>query len=404
MKPGAIDKPPPLVPLKRISPSRYAQLKTCALREIWTAGGSLIFLPRNPAALLGTIAHQLLKDAGHYAGNKAFDAARRWEQLVDGMNQELKKSWLEAVVSPLETSAPTYEVLKIRTCMRAGQISSSRRKRGSGRGIVPGTGFELWVESQDKSVGGWIDAARRTKDGIVLTDFKSGDVLERPQGILQKELKESHRIQLKLYAALYFQTYRIWPNTIQIAPLKGTTIEVPFTQKECSGLLDEATATFASINSLISTGTRSAYEDFATPSPQNCRFCSYRPACPEYRKARKRLEPANGWPIDAFGTVWDINVLRGGEVNLRVTDDSGEKYTFRAMSPKRHPALQAIRRGDVVGIFNAFDSSNGKEFSEGILTVLYKLAGRFPADNSETDRMRTNASSVMDHMLGRIVK
>lgn len=381
MKPGVFEKPIPLVPLKRISPSRYAQLKSCALREIWTAGGAPLFLPRNPAALLGTIAHQLLKDAGHSGADRVFDAERRWEQLVDGMNQELKKSWLEAVLSPLETSAPKHEVLKIRACTRAGQISSTRRTRRSGLGSVSGTGFELWVESQDKSVGGWIDAARRTKHGIVLTDFKSGDVLERPQGILQKEVKESHRIQLRLYAALYFQTYRIWPNTIQIAPLIGTTLEVPFTQKECSALLDEAAATFTSINAVISTGTRSVYKDFAIPSPQNCRFCTYRPTCPEYRVARKRVERGNGWPRDAFGTVWDINVLRGGEVNLRVTDDSGEKYTFRALGLKRHPALQTIQRGDAVGIFNASLSSSGKEFSEGTLTVLYKMAGRFPTDN-----------------------
>jgi hypothetical protein len=380
LKPGVIDEPLPLVPLKRISPSRYAQLKACALREIWTAGGSPIFVPRNPAALLGTIAHHLLKDAGQNAANKVFDAERRWGQLVDGMNQELKKSWLEAVLSPLETSAAAYEVLKIRTCVRASQISSTRKKRGSGLGIIPGTGFELWVESQDKSIGGWIDAARRTKDGIVLTDFKSGDVLARPQGILQKELKESHRTQLKLYAALYFQTYRIWPNTIQIAPLTGTALEVPFTQKECSRLIDEAATTFTSVNSLISTGTPAVYEGFATPSPQNCRFCSFRPACPEYRKARKSGEPANGWPIDSFGTVWDINVLHRGDVNLRVAGDSGEKHTFRALSSnsKRHPALQTIQRGDVVGIFNAFVSSNGKEFSEGMQTVLYKLTGPTP--------------------------
>jgi hypothetical protein len=383
LSPGLIDKPPPLTPLRRISPSRYGQLKACALREIWTVGGSPILLPRNPSAILGTMAHQLLKEAGQSSAKKLFDAAQRWQQLADGMNRELKQSWIEDVLSPLQTSAPMYEVLKIRACVRAEEISSVARKRSSGTGALPGTGFELWVESQDKSVGGWIDSVRRVADRIVLSDFKSGDVLEQPRGLLRKQLKESHSIQLKLYAALYFQTYSVWPGTIQIVPLTGATLNVPFTRNECSQLLDGASLTLKSLNDRISSKLTSVHEALATPSPQNCRFCSYRPACTEYRRARKHSGQSIGWPMDAFGQVWDINVLRDGRLNLRVTGEGGGKYTFRALSsrPERNPALQMIQRGDQVGIFNARREGNGAEFSEGKQTVLYKLRAPMLTNN-----------------------
>jgi hypothetical protein len=334
-------------------------------------------LPRNPLAILGTIVHQLLKESGQSAVKGGFDPQRRWEQLVAETNQKLKESSLETVLFPLETSARMYEVLRIRACTRAGQISSAAKERGLSAAGVPGTGFELWVESKDKSVGGWIDSARRTRDGMALSDFKSGEVLEQIDGIPRKKLKESHCIQLKLYASLYFQSYGIWPTTIQIVPLAGPKLEVPFTHEECSQLLEEAALTLKSLNSRISGGAASAYEAFASPSSVNCRFCSYRPACPKYREARERDGQTNGWPADAFGKVWDINILQDSRVNLRVAGGRGEQFTLRALSSisKRHPALQAIQRGDQVGIFNARASSNHAEFSEGALTVLYKFEG-----------------------------
>jgi hypothetical protein len=81
--------------------------------------------------------------------------------------------------------------------------------------------------------------------------------------------------QLKLYAALYFQMYGIWPITIQIVPVAGAKLEVPFTHEECSKLLDEAAFTLKSLNSIISAGGSSIYEVLGTPTPQNCQFCSF---------------------------------------------------------------------------------------------------------------------------------
>jgi hypothetical protein len=70
--------------------------------------------------------------------------------------------------------------------------------RRGGASAALGTGFELWVESRDKAVGGWIDSARRSKDGIVLSDFKSGEVLEKPGGMQKKEIKKGHSYSVVL--------------------------------------------------------------------------------------------------------------------------------------------------------------------------------------------------------------
>lgn len=263
----------------------------------------------------------------------------------------------------------------MRACARAREISSAIKSRSMAKTGSTGIGFEIWVESKEKAVGGWIDAARATKDGIVLSDFKSGEVLDRDESIPQGQLKDSHCVQLRLYAALYSQTYGIWPRTIQIVPLAGAKLEIPFTEEQCTQVLQEAVATFRLLNTRITCNVPELVRTLGSPAPANCSFCPYRPACPAYRQVLQSAVEANRGPSDAFGRVWDINLLRDGRVNLRVAGEQRQEHIFRALSSARHPALETIRRGDHVGIFNARVSSNREEFSEAPSTVLYKLSG-----------------------------
>lgn len=380
MIPGLIDEPPGLSPLRRIAPSRYGQLKACALREVWTAANVTPLLSRNPSALLGNIAHKIIEEAGQGCFQNTLQVEERWQELTAIKNQELEQSWLENSLNSLDASARMYGVLKIRTLARANEMLSSSNKHAGGyisAGTKGGTGFELWVESNDKTVGGRIDAAQKSKDGIVLRDFKSGEVLERPEGIAAGQLGENHCIQLRLYAVLYFQTYNLWPVSLQVVPLTGAALEVSFTQEQCVNLLEEASDTLRVNNSIVLNGLTTAYYALANPSSENCKFCSYRPACPKYREGAEQ-SVKNSLPTDAFGQVLDINALRNGNINLRVSGRKGEKYTFRALNgrTRRHPAMQEIKRGDQVGIFNARPSADRSEFLETPTTVLYKFKSK----------------------------
>ena len=376
MIPGVILDPPPLRPLTRLSPSRYALLRTCALREIWMADSSPSLLPRSPMTILGLVAHRLLRDAGQVSEDGNFDAEKKWKQLTETMDQELRQSWLESTLYPLQSTAPMYEVLKKRTCSRATQIASISKKRRSSTTTYrrSGTGFEVWVESRDKAVGGLIDTVKRIDNQIVLSDFKTGDVLEQLEGITSLHVNESYAAQLKLYAALYEQTFRVWPARLQLVPLTGATRDVPFTETECAELLREASLAFRTLNARIVDAPK-RHADFASPSPLSCRFCIFRPACHAYQSAPKKA--SQKWPLDSVGQLWDMNVLRDGRINLRITTDAREDVIFRALSPCRHPVLKALQRGDRVGIFNGRTSSGKAEFAEGPLTVLYKFAGSF---------------------------
>ena len=375
MTPGFIQGPLPLKPLVRVSPSRYALFRACPLREIWSVDSTTTLLPRNPMTILGLIAHQLLQEASWKPESGDFDAERVWDRLVQNANQELQKSWLEERLYPLQSTAPMYEVLRARTCRRARGIEPIAATRRSGKATRrASTGYEIWVESRDRTVGGWIDTAERIDGQIVLSDLKAGEFLEQPERGRAATLKEAYGVQLKIYAALYQETFGEWPTKIQIMPLTGAARVIPFREEECTTLLAEASRTLKDINAKVSNG-QGTDRDFAAPAAPVCRFCGFRPSCRAYQAApKKKIEK---WPVDAFGQVWDISVLRDGKINLRVSIDSGEDVILRALSPARHPGLKTIQRGERVGIFNARLAGGNREFAEGIVTVLYKFAGSF---------------------------
>ncbi len=357
-----LSEPPPLEPMRRISPSRYVQLSTCMLSEIWASGTATPFLPRNPMAIIGSIAHEVLL-AGANGG--AASAEETWDQLVGAEDEKLRASSLERCLYPLRTSVRLYEVVRKRTCQRAASNPPENRIKRPGTPIQRRrTGHEIWVKSRDEAVGGWIDLVERIDEEIVLSDLKAGDAAVR----------ESYAVQLKIYAALYHETFGEWPSRIQIVPLNGAPSVVPLSRNECSRLLVEASTVLAQINDRVSSGTESD-TDLAAPSPAACRQCGFRPVCRAYHAAPKNTEEK--WPADALGQVWDINLLLDGKKNLRVRSNTGSDLIFRALSLSQHQALNLVERGDHIGLFDARRSGGSPEFTEGPTTVIYRFSGSF---------------------------
>lgn len=360
-----------LKPIERIAASRYAMFRRCELREIWTAGQAPRLLPRHPLSILGTIAHKILEEASRGSLPPGVGIGDRWDQLVDVADQQLRESPFESGISPLATSAKWYQVVRRRTIERAVNQKPPRFRGHSGKGLRPRTGLEIWVQSKDGSIAGWIDSAQQIGEDIVLSDFKSGGIFEAAAGTATK-VKDDLVTQIKLYAALYHATFAAWPTILQIEPLSGASIRVPFTTQGCESLLLEARNRLRTVNDRISSAP-SAAEEFARPSTEACGGCEFRPMCSGYRNARMR-KPHDRWPTDLYGKVWDINALQHGKVNLRITIENGETRIARALTSKRHSVIENLRRGDGVGVFNLKRSRGSNDLSEGSATVLYKQA------------------------------
>ncbi len=375
LKPGELQTPLHIAPLRAVSPSHFTSLQTCALKEVWAGNGNSPLLPPSPAAHLGSIVHKLLEEAGQgkFATTGAAGIAERWCELLAATEDRLQQRWLDRHLIPLQSSVPQFEVRRLQACKAAGVLNDRRKEHeGSGATVDPAYGFELPLESSDGLIRGRIDAILPSPEGPILQDYKSGAIFEIA-GSDELVLKNEYADQLKIYGALYHERTGVWPHRLEVLPVSTAPYEVSFTPAECEELAHAARAAVAKVNDLIATCNGHELEaSLANPSPSACCYCPYRPACHAYSSA---TQPAIGsWPADASGEFRELRLLGNGKRLLLLS--SGEaQLAIRGLSsdPQRHPALSFLQEGDEVGAYSLKPAGPGS-FAEGPLSVIYRQA------------------------------
>lgn len=380
---GVLPPAPTLRPLNRISPSRFVALSTCPLQEIWAGSREAALLPRSPTAKLGTIIHRLLEQAGKgLLEDDDPGIEERWSELVNEVEKEMRQSWLEKSLTPLSKTVPQYTVRKIRACKKAREIASDRWPSQQSFRTKSLSRYESWVESSDRLIGGSIDQVLETADGVVLRDFKSGQVTDSEDQSAGMEVKESYKVQLKLYASLFASKHGRWPTRLEVVPLQGPVKEVSFTHDECEELLAGAIKKLRSLNKRIyevAIGREPIHVAyvFANPSPSACGFCSYRPSCTAYDLASSPDAADAAWPRDIRGVISEFKLLGNNKLGLTIKVNGKPHRLARVRgidsSPERHPALRHIREGEKLGIYNLKGSRERLEFSQTASTTIYVI-------------------------------
>jgi len=367
---------------QRVSPSRYTAMQECLLREVWAASGNDYLLPPSPRAELGNISHRILETAGRgeLKGIDNRGVNDRWEALVSEAEARMQLSPLRRHQIPLSRSIPDFQVLRLRTCNRAMEIARNACRRS---GILPkpssrATGIELWVESDDGYLGGFIDRASQTTEGVVLSDYKSGAVLEPVPEKYSRELKQAYIIQMQLYAALYKQRTDTWPVRLEVIPLQGEPIEVVFEPEHATRLLHEAKEFLQNANNRIDAVQNGIIHTniLAAAMPEYCRLCLFRPACSAYWDARQQEIDAR-WPADVRGILEKSTHLRNGNICLRIrqTDSPSQtSFVVRSLtdSVDRHPILSCIPIGTSVSVYGLQRDYRSNDYIETQNTVIYR--------------------------------
>ena len=259
---------------------------------------------------------------------------------------------------PLRRSISDFEVRKIRACRKAVSIAcdARRAREGHGRQAAQPTGYERWVETEDGIVGGYIDQIKATERGVVLSDYKSGSFLDCGTDGKPREVRQAYREQLELYAALYRHTSGTWPAALEIIPLQGAPVEIPFDKKQAECLLEAARRSFDAANKMIEE-VENGIKDvtrLASPRAEYCRLCLFRPECRAYWTARKH-NPQQKWPFDLRGFLKEKIVLRNGKVCLVISKNPSSPHTISIRNLEstkdRHPALRGIQAGSPVEVY-----------------------------------------------------
>jgi len=349
-------------------------MRNCLLREAWTAAGNEPLLPPSPVAELGTVIHELLEAAGKgNLENGADDKIQRmWLDLVVLAEKRMAVSAVRRHQVPLSRSIPDYEVRRIRACRRAAEVAAFavRDHGGKARHGPEHTGLEIWVESPNGQVGGYIDLVTKKRDGIVLSDYKSGSVMLPGKRAGPEIVRQAYKEQLILYAALYQIKCGVWPVRLELVPLHGVAVVIAYDEGEARRLLTEAVAFLRDANQRIADvmiGCRKL-TTLASPSPDNCKHCLFRPGCHAYWEARSQNDRVP-WPADVRGVICEMTRLRNGKVCMRVameqvTDQSFASIRSLTNNGIRHPLLQTAHQGSKIDVYGLMPNYRSKDYSE----------------------------------------
>lgn len=379
MGPGRLDSLPGITTLRSISPSTYTQLIQCKLRAIWQGSKHPALLPSSPKTRLGTVAHKLLQESaeGKLNGLGTTGIESRWDELVQDAEEAMRNNWRERHLAPLQDNVSTYEVTKWRAVSKATSISdvtSGNKIQQNNKTPKKAGGVEHKIETGDGVITGSIDRVLLTETGAVIQDYKTGEILDDTD-----QIKSEYRTQLMLYAAVWALNTGEWPVRLELIPMVGEPLTIQFAPSECLAIVEQAKLILHELNTCINSDSSTTDIEralqLASPRPETCGWCQYRPVCPAYLRADKSKENVRTWPKDIIGILHRIDVLQNSKLRLtvRVIGNEGPFDVVRDLSSseRRHPAISLINVGDTIGLFTLSRPERVQTYSESLLTTTY---------------------------------
>jgi RecB family exonuclease len=374
---GAIHEISRVEAIKAISTTSFLFARKCQLRAAWKQSAEEYTLPVTPSMRLGSVIHRLFEAAakGRVRGPDAINAL--WSELLRDAEAHLAASWLDRHLVPLSSSIADFEVRRLRALRRAEELAEARHVSTGGAHPKDHLGLEVAVESTNGFVNGRIDRVEEDCAGVVLRDYKSGYVPTNDEGM--PEAMQDQKDQLKLYAALFAEKFRIWPGKLEIVAVSGAIIPVSFSRSECISTLDEAQRCFARINAVADDGSLTAAEQqtaLAKPSATGCRGCPYRAKCVAYLITVISRPNRRSWPPDVAGVLESQSTLGNGTISLHVKSGSVAIHV-RGLeaSASRHPALQQIKAGAPMSVFSLGRTQSSSTLNAQQLTTVYRMGG-----------------------------
>ena len=226
---------------------------------------------------------------------------------------------------------------------------------------------EKRLENTDGSIIGIADLIIENESGVTILDFKTGKIYSDSideSGITEQIIKEEYGVQLKMYAYLYFLMTGKYPNSLFIVNLTNDFIEVKFNSTDCQKIYFEALNFLKSTNSFIE---RNEFSVIAKPSVENCKYCSYRPACTFY----------TNWLItnfemtrDLFGIIEKVNQFNNDTLGLQLLTNSKNVLINGLSIDDKESFDKSI--GNTIVIYNLKKTIQTLNATAGYFSIIYE--------------------------------
>jgi len=262
-------------------------------------------LPSSGAGPWGTVIHNVLELARTSDGGRFSDPSWVWRSAgeefdseIADMNANCSGKLLEDHLEPIENIRRDFyedrEKLIARAERERANFLALSGTSSSSVGNPPLLGAEVRVGddfSGSSKIYGLIDKVEiNPLGGVQIVDYKTGKIVDDVGNVLDK-----HRTQMLLYAGLWEmrttsegRRMRGYPTAafLESPLISGSEVTVSLDSSESNRLIALALTEHANIEAArvaaIASGTPSDIFQLATPSLENCRYCSARPACESY--------------------------------------------------------------------------------------------------------------------------
>jgi len=208
-------------------------------------------------------------------------------------------------------------------------------------------------------IHGVIDLAYRSDDYVKIIDFKFGEAFDE-----NREIKNEYKLQLYIYAAMYYKNFNIVPSSLSI--IDKDFKEHRIVQKpidECLAHFEDLKALNLEISNISSINEAARH---ANPSEENCRFCSVKIDCVSY---------------------WETNYPNGENF----LDIKGNIIKVSPTYKNYCIDMKSLSYKHIIRVFNI-----PKIITEGLATdIKYCFIGLSRVENESIDRYRFNKYSKL---------
>lgn len=303
--------------LNHISPSQYHSAISCPYKLVLANSyGYQSLMPLNANAHFGSIIHKMIELISKGIINDEKTFSENWIDVISNKEEELKGIGL-ASITPLKYFVSDFAFKK----NQIKNILQKRQGKINRSSITSSIKYysEKRLENSDKSITGIADLIIEKDSETTILDFKTGKIYSDAideSGITGQVIKKEYEVQLKLYAHLYFLMYGKYPKALFIVTLSNDFIEVDFENSDCERIYTDALSFLVTTNLFI---TKNDMKSIAKPSIENCKYCSFRPACDFYSTwLTTNYEAVN----DLFGTIEKIQLFNNNTLGLQINTNN----------------------------------------------------------------------------------
>ena len=257
--------------MQYVSPSDFVSVQSCPARA-YLLKNSRNRSNRSAYSYFGSFCHYFIKKSSSQlrSNNLIIDDIKEfWDKELNSYSKYLLENDPNFhLKAPLSKNVKGFIFIKTDIINRVLLNNSSSKAKG-----------KAYVNREEsievEGISGSIDLVYRNEDYVKLVDFKFGKIFND-----NNDIKEEYKIQLYIYAAMYYLENNIMPSTVSLCDKKFNeyNLELP-SIKECLELFQK----LKDLNDEISNiNNEDELAKYAKPNDENCRFCNVKIDCNSY--------------------------------------------------------------------------------------------------------------------------